>query len=51
MDIWLIISVGGAILFVLFFIGLIIWAERELKKHPELIGKRDKNDPLEKIGH
>lgn len=46
MDIWLVTEVSGAILFVLFFIGLIIWAERELKKHPELVGKREKEDYL-----
>lgn len=49
MDIWLVIEIGGAILFILFFIGLIIWAERDIKKHPELVGKREKDDILNKI--
>lgn len=48
MDIWLVITTGSAIFFVLFFIGLVIWAERELKKHPELIGQRDKNKERKK---
>lgn len=47
MNIEVIIEMICGIAFIIFFIGLIIWAEKDLKKHPELIGKRDKMDPSE----
>jgi hypothetical protein len=28
------------------FIILIWWAEREIKRHPELVGQRNKNYPM-----
>jgi hypothetical protein len=38
-DILTIILISGGIISIILFIFLIIWAEREMKKHPELIGK------------
>jgi hypothetical protein len=36
----IIIEVSLGILFVILFIALIVWAEKDMKKHPELIGKQ-----------
>jgi hypothetical protein len=44
----IIIEVSLGILFVILFIALIVWAEKDMKKHPELIGKQ--TDDFEKAG-
>lgn len=44
MNIEMIVEIIGGILFIMSFIALIILAERDIKKHPELVGKREPDE-------